>query len=161
MVALQKPEIERMAAQLTGSAVEPTLMRWQPTFQTIPDAKRAQLGPKVDAEVKAYADGIRKLLEGQFGKSADTALLNAYQDRFSESELRELVAMMESPVFKKYQNATADLGNLWVKDVVESSRSSVLARERNFDSKLAGLMGVEAPKRPSAPAPAPKATPKK
>jgi uncharacterized protein len=147
MIVLQRgPEMERMAYQLTTNAVQPVIERWAPKLEAMPAAKQTKAREQLNTELKALGESTRKLIEAQMAKSADSALLQAYLDRFSEDELKEVVALFESPVFKKYQGMAPELGNLWIKDVVEKSRDAVIAKDKDFDAKAAVIMGVEAPK---------------
>ena len=41
--------------------------------------------------------------------------------------------MFESPAFKKYQTAAPELGNVWIKDVVDNSRAAVDEKTKAFD----------------------------
>jgi hypothetical protein len=84
-------------------------------------------------------------------KSSGTVLEKAYLERFSEDELKALVTMFEAPAFKKYQLVAPELGNIWIKDVIENSREAVFAQDKSFNDAAAKIVG-EAPAAPAAPA---------
>ena len=143
------PEMERMALQLTGGAVQPSIEKWGPRLEAMPKAKQDAAREKLNAELKSFGDDTRKLIEAQMNKSADTALRPAYIDRFSAQEMKDLIAVFESPVFKKYQKVAPELGNVWIKDVVENTRSAVHDKEVEFDKVAADIVGP-APAAPAA-----------
>jgi uncharacterized protein len=71
-------------------------------------------------------------------------LVSAYAERFSQDELKQLVALLEAPVFKKYQTTAPELGNLFVKAIVDGTRDQVTARSKVFDAAAAKIVGVPA-----------------
>lgn len=135
LVDLQRgPDMERMVFQLTAEAVQPLISKWGPKLETMPKAKQEKAREQLNAELKTLGDNTRKLIEAQMNKSADSALLPAYIERFSESEMKELLAAFESPAFKKYQKLTAELGDIWVKSVVQNTMSTVKENGKAFDT---------------------------
>ncbi len=152
LVALQRgPEMERMAFQLTSGAVQPAIQRWAQKLETLPAAKQEKARDQLNAELKAHGDGVRRLIEDQMAKSADSKLQSAYVERFSESEMTQLVTLFESPTFKKYQTMAPELGDLWIKDVIENSRAAVLEKDKAFDVKAASILGTDTAEKKPAP----------
>ena len=142
LVALQRgPDMERMVFQLTSSAVQPVIAKWAPELESMPKAKIEKAREQLNAELKTLGDTTRKLIDTQMAKSADSALLPAYLERFSEEEMKQLLAMFESPIYKKYQSLAPELGNLWVKDVVDNTRSAVEDSAKAFDVVAAKIVG--------------------
>jgi uncharacterized protein len=142
LVALQRgPDMERMVFQLTSSAVQPVIAKWAPELESMPKAKVEKAREQLNAELKTLSDATRKLIDTQMSKSADSALLPAYMERFSEEEMGQLLAMFESPIYKKYQRVAPELGNLWVKDVVENTRTAVEDSAKAFDAVATKIVG--------------------
>lgn len=145
LVALQRgPEMERMAFQLTGSAVQPVIDKWAPKLENMPKVDQEKARDQLNAELKTLGDSTRKIIETQMDKSAESTLLPAYIERFSEAEMKQLVALFESPAFKKYQTAAPELGNVWIKDVVDNSRTVVDEKAKSFDVIAAKIVGEKA-----------------
>lgn len=144
LVALQRgPEMERMTLQLTTGAIQPLIAKWGPKLETMPVAKQEKARDQLNAELKLLGDSIRKMLEDQMNKSAETSLLPAYMERFSEEEMRQLVTLFEAPAFKKYQSVSPELGDIWIKDVMDSARATVVEKEAVFDTTAAKIIGTE------------------
>ena len=151
IVALQSgPEMERTVFQLTSGAMQPLIAKWAPKMEGLPASKQDKAREQLNAELKTTGDATRKIIETQMSKSANSVLEKAYLDRFTEDELKAIVAMFESPVFKKYQSVAPELGNVWVKDVIDNSRDAVLAQGKSFDDAAAKIVG-ESPAAPVAP----------
>ena len=152
-VALQQgPELERLVGQLADSATQDILQNWGPRLQSdVPPAKMEQAKEGLNAELKKYFDDVSYTITNKVGKASNTALIPAYMERFSLDELKQIVAFFESPAVKKYQLAAPELGNLFVKQLIEETRADVSARTRQFDDAATKIMGASpAPRSPTA-----------
>ncbi len=145
VAAQEGPEMNRMLAQLAGSATQQMVSNWDERVSELPEAKQKSVISAMDAELKKYNDDALKLITAQAGKVRGDALLAAYIERFTEDELKQLVALMEAPVFKKYQNVGPELGNIYIKAIVDGTRSAVEARSKAFDAAAAKIVGVPTP----------------
>lgn len=153
VVTLQQgPELDRLVAQLSDSAIQEVLQNWGPKLQTnVPKARQLQATDELNAELKKYFDDVSKVISGKAGKVSSDALIPAYMERFTLDELKQLAAFFESPAIKKYQAAAPELGNFFVKQLVEATRTDVTARVRQFDEAAAKIVGT-APASKAAPA---------
>jgi uncharacterized protein len=145
VAAQEGPEMNRMLAQLAGSATQQMVANWDERISELPEAKQKSVINAMDAELKKFNDDALKLITTQATKVRGDALLAAYTERFSEEELKQLVALMEAPVFKKYQNVGPELGNIYIKAIVDGTRSAVEARSKSFDAAAAKIVGVSTP----------------
>jgi uncharacterized protein len=144
-VATQEgPEMNRMLAQLAGSAAQGLISNWNARLAGLPAAKRQSAATALDAELKKFNDDNLKLVTAEAAKVRSGALLTAYMERFSEEELKQLIALMEAPVFKKYQTLSPELGNIYVKAIVDGTRSAVETRSKAFDVAASKITGIPA-----------------
>ena len=162
MVALQNgPEMDRMVYQLTSGAMQPLIAKWAPKMEALPASKQDKAREQLNTELKKTGDTTKKIIEGQMAKSANSVLEKAYLERFTEDELKAIVAMFESPIFKKYQSVAPELGNVWVKDVIDNSRGAVLAEGKSFDDIAAKIVDENSSNASTKTAPAKAAATKK
>jgi uncharacterized protein len=157
----QGPEMDRMLQQLARASTEPLVANWAPRLQTVPQAKQKQISESLNGELKKFDQDALKIFSSKVGKVSTDNLVGAYMEKFSEDELKQLVGLLEAPVFKKYQSASPDLGNLFVQKLIDASRPELEARAKTFDTSAAKLVGANesagsAPS-PATPAPAPAA----
>ncbi len=141
IAAQEGPEMQRMFSQLADSAVQPLIARWNERVVQLPAAKQEAAVKNLDAELKKFNDDAMQIISAQASKIGDV-LVTAYADRFSEEELKQLVAMMEAPVFKKYQSVAPELGNIYVKALVDSSRDRITQRSKVFDTSAEKIVGA-------------------
>ncbi len=157
----QGPELERLVGQLADSATQDILQNWGPKLQSdVPPAKMEQAKEGLNTELRKYFDDVSKTINGKVSKVSNSALIPAYMERFSLDELKQLVGFFESPAIKKYQSAAPELGNLFVKQLIEETRSDVTARTRQFDEAATKIIGAgPANKAPAAASNADKSKP--
>jgi hypothetical protein len=153
VVALQQgPELQRLVSQLADSATQEVLQNWGPKLEAnVPKARQQQATDELNAELKKCFDDISKAISDKVAKTSSETLVPAYMDRFSIDELKQLAAFFESPAIKKYQAAAPELGNIFVKQLIETTRADVTTRVNQFDGTAARIIGV-APASKAAPA---------
>ena len=151
-VALQQgPELERLVGQLADSATQEILQNWGAKLQSdVPPAKMEQAKEGLNNELKKYSDDVSKTINGKVSKVSTTALIPAYMERFTLDELKQLVAFFESSAIKKYQAAAPELGDIFVRQLIDETRADVTARSRQFDNAATKIVGSS---------PAPKVSP--
>jgi uncharacterized protein len=147
VAAQEGPEMNRMLAQLADSATQQMIGNWEERVSSLPAAKQQGAIAAMDAELKKFNEDTLKLIKAQAPKARNDVLVGAYAERFSQEELQQLVALLEAPVFKKYQTTAPELGNLFVKAIVDGTRDQVTARSKVFDTAAAKIVGT-----PAAPA---------
>jgi uncharacterized protein len=144
VAAQEGAEMDRMLAQLADSATQQMIGNWDERVAGLPAAKQQGAITALDAELKKFNDDTLKLITAQAPKARNEVLVGAYAERFSQDELKQLVALLEAPVFKKYQTIAPELGNLYVKAIVDGTRDQVTARSKVFDAAAAKIVGVPA-----------------
>ena len=163
VVALQQgPELDRLVEQLANNTTGELLQNWKPKLlASVPKARQAQVTEELNTELKKYFDDVSRTIAGHVNKVSNDALVPAYMERFSLDELKQIAAFFESPAIKKYQAAAPDLGNAFVRQLVEATRADVTTRASQFDSIAAGIIGTTPNSRaaPAAPGSADKSKP--
>ena len=144
VVALQQgPELQRLVGQLADSATQEILQNWAPKLQSnVPQARQEQAREQLNAALKAYYDDVSKIINGRVIQVSSGALIPAYIERFSLDELKQIATFFESPVIKKYQAAAPELGNVFVKELIDATRNDVTTRVREFDDAAIKIVGT-------------------
>lgn len=158
VVTLQQgPELERLVGQLADGATQEVLQNWGPRLQSdVPKAKLQQATDDLNAELKKYYSDVSSAINSKVNRVSADTLIPAYMERFTLDELKQLVAFFESPAIKKYQVSAPELGNLFIKQLIEATRADVTDRVRQFDAAATKIVGAApAPKAPAAAAGSP------
>ena len=143
---LARMVVERPAAQMmqeAGLAIQ----------QQIPADKREQTGRAIEAEVKKYVDEAYPIVRERAMKIAPSTIGAVLEAKMSEDELRTLLAWLESPANKKYQQIAVDIRNAFGQKLLAESAPLVDPKLQALDGRIRVILGVP-PAGSAAPAPA-------
>lgn len=143
VAAQQGPELDRLVAQLTESAVQELIANWGPKIDSnVPAIKRTKATEEMNAELKQYAEDTQKVISGKVGPVSSDAMIAAYAERFTLEELKQIATFFESAAIKKYQTQAPELGSLFVQKLLEASRPEVAARAEKFNETATKIVGT-------------------
>jgi hypothetical protein len=154
---LSKSVAEQPARQLAGGVR-------QIMAQAVPEDKREATAKQVDAEIKKYIDSAAPILKTTATKLAQTTVAPMIDEKFTEDELKQLVAMLESPTLKKYQTLMPDLTQALLEKVMTEARPQVAPKVQQLETNVRKILdtasgGKLSAGQPPAAAPAPAAKP--
>jgi uncharacterized protein YqgV (UPF0045/DUF77 family) len=89
------------------------------TLQTqVPPDKREATANVLKADAQKFVDDATKDLRDRAIKLAPTTVGTMMEEKFSEDELKQLIAWHESPVKKKYEAVGAEMQNAMVQKLL-------------------------------------------
>ena len=145
LVQLQQPAIDGLARGLVEQPAAQMMQAAGNVLQTqVPADKREAIGKNVEAEVRKFVEESLPLVRDRATKIAPAALGAALEEKFSEDELKQLIAWLESPVNKKYQQLGPEMQNGFVQKLVADTRPVVEVRLKALEEKVRVALGVPA-----------------
>ena len=146
LLVLQQPGIEQVAR---GLVERPALQMMQEAGQVLqrqiaPD-KREAIGKQVEADVKKYVEEATPLVRERAIKLAPTTIGPILEEKFSEDELKQLIAWLESPINKKYAQIGPEMQTAFVQKLVVDARPVVDPKLQALDAKVRSTLGLPAP----------------
>ncbi len=129
----------------------------------VPAEQREALAKEIQADFAKYGDEIVPMLRERVLKLAPSVITPMMEEKFSEDELKQIVAALESPGLRKYMQFTPDLqralGQKLVADMQSQVDPKLKALEQLVSKKLTAAAGGPTGAAPTtAPATAPKAS---
>jgi uncharacterized protein len=146
--AMARGLVEQPAADLMNSASEALPQR-------VPKDKQEAVAREIQEDVQKYLDETVPLVRERALKLAPTTVGSVLEERFTEDELKQIVSILESPVYAKFQHMGEDMQKALVEKVIAETRASVEPKVRALEQTMAKRLGVSSPA--AAPAPAPRA----
>lgn len=144
--------VERPAIQLTQEAGQ--IARTQ-----VAADKRDALGKRIEARVRKYFDEAAPLLRDRALALAPTTLGTTMEEKFSEDELRQLIAWLDSPLNKKYGQIAQEMQGEFVRKLLADAgpaiEPKVQALNQDIRQYLGEATGAGAAARPGPRASAP------
>ena len=108
--------------------------------QGVPEDKREATAKLVDAEIKKYLDGAVPAVRASAGKLSTSVLGPIYEEKFSEDELKQLQAMLDSPVLKRYQSLLPEMSNTLLEKVVADARPQVTPKLQTAENNIRAIL---------------------
>lgn len=126
VVQLQQPAVEAAARQLAEQSVLPMVQQLNVVVQQrVAPEQREALGRDVQAELRKYGDETVGLLRERAVKLAPTTIGPVLEERLSEDELKQVIAMLEAPIYRKYHGLGADMQKALVEKLIAETRSTI------------------------------------
>jgi hypothetical protein len=148
LLQLQQPGIEAMAKSLTEQPAARMLQEAGRAMQAaVPPEKREAVGKQIEASVKKYVAEATPIVRDRAIKLAPSVIGTALDEKFSEEELKQLLAWFESPVNKKYQQLMPEVNNGFTQKVVADARPTIDPKLKALDQSVRDALGL-----PAAPA---------
>lgn len=161
LLTLQQPGIELAARSLVERPAAVMLQEAGRVLQTqIPAEKREAIGKTIDADAKRYVEEAFPPVRERALKLAPTTLGAALEEKFSEDELKQLIAWFESPVNKKFQQASGEMQSSFMQKLVVEARPLIEPKLQALEQKVRAALGAPAAAAPADGTAAPKAAAK-
>jgi uncharacterized protein len=148
VLTLQQAGIESLGAGLANQTANQVLQVAGQAMARVPADKREALGAELQAEVKKFFDDVAPVLRASAWKNAPGTIGAALEEKFSEDELKVLIAWFESPVSKKYQQLSPELQQSLGQKLIAETRPQIepklKALEQVMGSKLRAAVGEPA-----------------
>ena len=104
ILQLQQPAFENIARGLAEQSIGPVAQQATAVLQNriAPDQREA-VAKEIQADVRKYVEEATPIVRERAQKAAPGVMGALLDERFTEDELKQLVAWLESPVVRRYQ----------------------------------------------------------
>lgn len=158
LLQLQQPSIEALARNIVERPAVQMMQSAGAAMQAqVPPSKRDAVAKSVDADIRKFVDEASPLLAERAVKLAPSVYGAQMEERFSEDELKQLIAWLESPVNKKFQQQLPELQNGFAQKLLGEAGPLLEPRLKTLQGKLQATLNAAAA--PAAAASAPKGAP--
>jgi len=153
LLTLQQPAIEGMARALAEQPAAQMMQQAGMALQTrIAPDKREAVGKDIQADLKKYVDEAVPLVRDRALKLAPSTIGALLEEKFTEDELKQLLAIIESPINKKFQQLGGDMQKALTEKLVADTRGLIEPKIRALDQSVGKHLGLQP--QPVVPVPA-------
>jgi hypothetical protein len=161
LLTLQQPGIEMAARSLVERPAAQMMQEAGRVLQVqVPADKREAVGKAIEADVKKYVEDALPPVKERAIKLAPTTIGATLEEKFSEDELKQLIAWFESPVNKKFQQVGAEMQSNFMQKLVAEARPLLEPKLQSLEQRVRTALGAPAAPAPAGDASAAKAAPK-
>jgi len=152
VLKLNQPGIEAVGVQLASQTAGQTLDAAGMSLNRVPADKRDAVAKEIQGDVRKFYDEAAPLLRERVVKLAPATLGAALEEKFSEDELKTLIAWLESPVSRRYQQLAAEQQQALGKKLVEDTRAQIEPKLSALEKTIAGRLSAASAPAKAAPA---------
>jgi uncharacterized protein len=158
VLVLMKPAVETLGLQLAQQPALQIQQRAGMALQGVAADRREVLGREIEADLRKYFDETGPLVRDRAVKLGPATIGPMLEDRFTEDELGQIIAMLESPLNRRFQQTFPEMQRALAEKLVAEMRGDIEARARALEQTVGKRLTPPAASQPPAPAPAPAAT---
>jgi uncharacterized protein len=145
LLALQQPGIESAARSMVERPAAQMMQEAGRVLQTqFPADKREPIGKTIEADARKYVDDTYPAVRERAVKLAPSTLGVALEEKFSEDELKQLVAWFESPVNKKFQQASGEMFGSFMQKLGTEARPLIEPKLQTLEQKMRAALAAPA-----------------
>jgi uncharacterized protein len=153
LLQLQQNGIEQIGRNMAGQIAQRVLVMSGQALGKVPADKREATAREIQADVKKFYDDIEPVLRRRATELAPGVATAVYEERFTEDELKQVIAWLELPVSRKFAQTDAELGNALVQKIATDTKPTIDARLGGLEQNIAKKLGMKPGSAASAPAP--------
>jgi hypothetical protein len=151
---LQQTGIESVGVGMANQAAGQVMQMAGPGIARAPEDKRRALINDLQAEVRRFQNEAAPILRASAVKWAPSTLGAALEEKFSEDELKVLVAWLESPVSRKYQQITPEAQQALTQKIVAETRPQIEPKLKTLEQAMVAKLTAATAPPPATPPPA-------
>jgi hypothetical protein len=146
ILKLQQPGIEAMARSLAEQPAAELLDRAAAALPSrVAADKRDAVAQDIQGDVKKYVDEAVPLVQGRAVKLAPSTIGALLEEKFNEEELRQIVAIVESPTYTRFQQLGGDMQKALAEKLVADTRGIIEPKVKAVEQSVARRLGVTPP----------------
>jgi uncharacterized protein len=156
VLVMQQPLFENMAREVV---MRPAMQLGQAAGNALQGAtpeKREAASKSIDADIRKYIDESVPIMRERAIKLAPSTAGAVLEERMTEDELKQLVAWLESPAAKKYQQIGGELQQAMGQKLFIEAGPLLTPKLQALEQKVRATLGL--PPQAAANAPAAKAS---
>jgi hypothetical protein len=145
ILKLQQPAIDQLSRELARQPANELMASAIEYVQTqVPAEKREAIAKGLQQDADKYMNETYPLVRDRAVKLAPATVGALLEEKLTEDELKQAAAMLESPIYAKYQALGNDMQRALVGKLVPDLKPQVEPRLRALDQAIAGRLGVQA-----------------
>lgn len=153
LLKLQQPGIEALARNLAEQPAAQMLNQASVVIQArVAPEKREALSKEIGADVKKYTDEAVPLVRNRAIQLAPSTAGKVLEERLSEDDLKQVIAMLESPAYAKYMQLSGDLNKALLEKLVADTRPTIEPKVKALEASIGKRLNAAAGAPAAAPA---------
>ncbi len=146
VLKLQQPALEQLGRALAEGPAQQMVMQARAALQRVPSDKREAVAKEIDVEVRKYLDETVPVVRGKAVTLAPATIAPILEQRFTEDELRQIIAILESPVNAKFQQLAPEMQRALGDRLVSETKGTVDPKVQALRQAMTSRIEAAVPK---------------
>lgn len=146
VLKLQQAGLEQLGRALAEAPAQQMVAQARAALQRAPADKRDAVARELDAEVRKYLDETVPLVRERAVALAPSTVAPLLEQRFTEDELRQIIAILESPVNAKFQQLAPEMQRALGDRLVAETRGLVEPKAQALRRAMTARIEAAVPK---------------
>ncbi len=142
VLKLQQPALEVMARQMAEQPAVQLMQQAGPALQRLPEDRREAVARDIDADVRKYVEDATPIVRDRAVKLAPSVVGAMLEERFTEDELKQVIAFLESSAFRKFQGVGQDSQRALVEKLVAETKGDIEPKVRAMQQSVSQRLGL-------------------
>ncbi|MDD5333016.1 MAG: hypothetical protein PHS32_04650 [Rhodoferax sp.] len=146
VLLLQQPAIEQAAQALAERPAAQMMQQAGMALQSrVAEDKREAVAKEIQADVKKYVDEAVPLVRERAVKLAPSTVGALLEEKFSEDELKQLIAIIESPVNRKFLQLGGEMQKALLDKLLAETQGAIEPKVKALELSIGKRLGLPAP----------------
>jgi hypothetical protein len=146
VLKLQQAGLEQLGRALAEAPAQQMVAQARAALQRAPAEKRDAVARELDSEVRKYLDETVPLVRERAVALAPSTVAPLLEQRFTEDELRQIIAILESPVNAKFQQLAPEMQRALGDRLVAETRGLVEPKAQALRRAMTARIEAAVPK---------------
>lgn len=143
LLLLQQPAIEAMARSLAERPAAVMMQQAGMALQArVAPEKREAIAKELQADARKYVDETVPLVSDRAVKLAPSTIGVVLDEKFTEDELRQILAIVESPVNKKFTELSGQMQQALGEKLIADTQGVVEPKVKALEQSLLKRLGL-------------------
>lgn len=142
VLELQQPGVEAMARQMAEQPAVQLMQQVRPLVQRLPAERREAVARDIEGDLRKFVEEATPIVRDRAIKLAPATIGPLLEERLTEDELKQVIAMLESPVNRKFQQMAPDMQRAIGARLITETRGEIETKVRALDQSVARRLGI-------------------
>lgn len=144
ILKLQQPGIENVARQLAEQPAAQLLNSAGAALASrVPAERREAVAKELQADAKRYVDEAVPIVRERAIRLAPGTIGTLLAQKFSDDELRQIITVLENPVWTRYQQLGGEMQAAFVEKLVADARPAIDPKIKALEQSMARRLGLD------------------
>lgn len=145
LLAVQQSTLDAVTRSLVEGPLRQLLTSAETVLKArVPAEKREATARQIQDAARKYMDETLPVARRRAADLAQQLLLPQIEQKFSDEEIRQILAFYESPVAKKMQTVLPDINKVLAERLLLDMRGELQERIKQLDQQMSAALGLNA-----------------